>query len=172
MTQSSESEELFAPKTQSRIDQLLSLGYIDTEVEFAGETFGLRTLNGEEELIASLVAKPYLESFGQLKSWAWANVGLALTHHNGDADFCPPVGPDLQAFGHARFRWVTKKWYWPLGELLFAEFRALEDERDALIEEIKGKSQRRAQDSFGSRDSLNVPADSVMPPEIMGLVQD
>lgn len=170
MSQFSSADTLFAPEIQARVDQLLQLGYLDSSVEFLGETFGLRTLTGEEELLASIVAKPYLESFGQLKAWAWSNVALALTHHNGHEDFCPPVGHNLQEFAHQRFRYVTKKWYWPIGEFLFEEFKKLEAERDELVETIRGKSERSPLNSFGSRDFLNEQADSETPLEIMDLV--
>lgn len=166
---SSQEEPLFDGVTQEKIDQLLSLGYIGTEVEFCGTTYGLRTLTGDEELLAGLISKPYLESFGAPKAWAWANLGIALTHVNGDPDFCPPTSPNRKDFAQARFNFVTK-WFWPLGEYLFEQFKALERERDEVIEVVKGKSQRSPLISTDWRDSSTGPDDSETPPEILGLV--
>lgn len=165
---SESSEPMFDSDTERRLDQLLALGYLDKDVEFCGHTYGLRTLNGDEELLASITAKPYLESFGQMKAWAWANVGLALTHVDGDPNFCPPTEFNRQGFADARFKFVTK-WFWPLGEYLFEEFKELEAERDSTIEALKGKSERSPQNSIAWRDSSTDQGDSANP-EILDLV--
>lgn len=114
------------PQVQQDIDSLIWLGHIEDTFSFAGHTFTMRTLKGDEELATGVIIKMYNETFGQARAWAWAKIGLSLVAIDGDASFCPPIGPDQLEHANARFKFVTSRWYWPLAEVLYAHFLDLE----------------------------------------------
>lgn len=123
----------FPSQVREDVEGLMWLGYIEDAFEFAGHHFILRTLRGDEELVAATVSKEYIDTIGQAKAWAWANVSVSLTSIDHDPNFCPPLGPDKTAWGHARFKWVTSQWFWPLGDYLFRRYVLLaERQNDAF----------------------------------------
>lgn len=124
----------FPDQIRHDVEGLTWLGYLEDSFEFCGHHFVLRTLRGDEELGAALVCKEHTETLGQAKAWAWANIALALLSVDYDEAFCPPVGPDKDAFAQARFRYVTSRWYWPVGRHLFARYSALYKRMEDAIE--------------------------------------
>lgn len=162
----------FAPEVQEAVEGLLWLGHIEEEFEFCGHTFVLRTLRGDEDLAAAKVSKEYLETFGQLAGMAWATVALALVSVDGDEAFCPPIGPDKEAFARARFKYCTSRWYWPLAEYLFASYEGLRKKQTDAIQAVQDLSHRGPQTFSPSADSSNEQGDSEIPPEILALMQE
>lgn len=153
----------FDPSIREDVEGLAQLGHLQDDFEFAGHHFTIRTLKADEELAATLVCKPYIDSFGQARAWAWARVGLALVSVDNDPNFCPPIGPDKEAFARARFNWVTSRWYWPLGEYLFNRYVALEGRQIEAIRAVANLSDRGLQNSTPSVNSLTEPGDSEPP---------
>lgn len=153
----------YSEQVQQDIDALIWLGHIEEPFSFAGHTFLMRTLKGDEELAAGVVVKQYNETFGQARAWAWAKIGLSLVAIDGDSSFCPPIGPDKIQYAEARFRWVTSKWYWPLAEVLFAHFVDLESRQIEAMRAAENLSVRSRQNSTPSADSLTAPEDSPTP---------
>lgn len=142
------------PEVQEAVDGLAWLGHLEESFEFAGHTFTLRTLTGEEELLAAQVAQEYRNSLGEPKAWIWAQVALALQAVDDDPDFCPPLGPDRSAFARARFKWVTSRWHWPVAEELMAHYNQLLARALAAIEAAQDLSSRNLRDFWPSVDSL------------------
>lgn len=115
----------FDPEVRVAVDGLIHLGALSTDVDFCGHTFGIRTLRTAEELAASIVLEPYRGTIQEPRAWASAQVGLALTHIDGDDQFCPAAGPNLEDFARARLRYVTQNWFWPTIDTLFVEYTTL-----------------------------------------------
>lgn len=150
----------FAPEEQEAVEGLTFLGRMEETVEWCGHYFVLKTLTGEEELLAGLITKEYLESAGQAKAWAWAQVAIALVSVDGDEDFCPAAGPDRVASARARFRYLTTNWYWPTCNALYGAFTALREKRDAAVQRVDFLSRSGPSPSSDSAVSLIAPDDS------------
>jgi hypothetical protein len=133
----SETFDAFPEEVRDDVESLESLGYLEDSFEKWGHSFTLRTLKGDEELAASVVSKPFVDTLGQGKAWAWANVALALAEVDGDPEFCPPIGPDTLEFARGRFRYCTKKWHWPIAEFLFSKFVALQKRQVEALEAVR-----------------------------------
>lgn len=136
------------------------LGHLEEEVKWAGHTFILRTLKGAEELEAALVAKEYLDTFGQTKATAWAHVAAALMAVDDDDSFCPPIGPDSKQHLRAKFNYVTDNWYWPVGEYLFNKYVDLVKRQTEAIEAVENLSPGSRKNSWKLADSLKKPEGS------------
>lgn len=147
-------------EAQQAVEGLAWIGYLEDTFEFAGHTFTMRTLRGEEELHAAAITQEYRNSLGEPKAWAWAQVALALQAVDGDEDFCPPLGPDKRAFARARFQWVTSRWFWPVGQELFAQYNQLLARALAATEAAQDLSEGSLRDSWPSVDSLTEQGDS------------
>jgi hypothetical protein len=147
--------ERFDPQVREAVDGLIHLGYLETDpIEFAGHTFVLRTLKGDEELAVGRVAGYYIDTPVANKAWIWAHVAMALTEVDGDGAFCPALGPDREEFARARFKYCTQRWHWPLAEYLWVEFaRLLQLQADAL-RAIQDLSERGRLISSPYADSL------------------
>lgn len=149
----------FPPETAQAVDGLMWLGHLEEEVPFCGHRFLLRTLKASEELEASLLAKEYQDTFGQIKAHAWAHLALSLVAVDGDPDFCPPIGPDKRGYARARFNYITE-WYWPVGQFLFSQFAELNRRQAAAVEAVEDLSSRSLTNSWPSADSSTEPGDS------------
>lgn len=150
----------FPEQVQNDINSLMWLGYLEDSFEFCGHSFTLATLRGDDELNSGLVVKEYAETFSQARAYAWAKIALALVAVDGDANFCPPIGPDKREFARTRFKWVTERWYWPVAEFLYSRYTALELRQIEAIEAVQGLSTGSPPPSTPSPDSLNDKGDS------------
>lgn len=130
----------FPDEIRQDVDGLIWLGYLEDSFEFMGHDFTIRTLRGDEELIAGLVSKEYMDTLGQAKAWAWAQVGLALVAVDGDTNFCPPIGPNKKQYGQARFKYVTENWYWPTCQYILNRYALLLDRQTEALEALESLS--------------------------------
>lgn len=156
---SSEGLDSFPDEIRMDVEGLAYLGQLEDSFEFCGHHFSIHTLKGEEELVAGVVTKEYLDTMGQSRAWAWAHVGMALSSVDGDENFCPPIGPDVTEFGRARLRYVTSRWYWPLAEFLFSRLAALNQRQTAAFEALRDLSTGSlptSQPSAGSLSDLGI----------------
>lgn len=144
----------FSDEVRQDVEGLMWLGHLEDDFEFCGHRFTIRTLKADEELNAALISKEYIESMGQAKAWQWAQVALSLTAVDGNEEFCPPAGPDKQAFARARFKWVTEKWYGPTLAYIFNRFMQLTARQLAAIDAVRDLSDRGLQSSSPNVDSL------------------
>lgn len=132
--------EDFPPEVREDVEGLLWLGYLEDEFDFCGHSFVIRTLRGDEELLATLVCKEWVESLGQTRAWVWAQIALALIAVDGDDAFCPPTGPDKRAYARARFQY-TQRWYWPVAEHIFAKYVELQKRQSEAFKRVEDLSQ-------------------------------
>jgi len=143
----------FPPEVRQAVDGLMYLGYLTDSFSFAGHRFVLRTLYGNEELMADRLTKEYVETTGQARAYAWSRVALSLVSIDGQADFCPPIGPDEYEHALGKFQYVTSKWFWPLGEYLFNRFAELQQRQVEAIRAVQDLSIRGLRNSPPSPDS-------------------
>ena len=128
------------------------LGHLEKEINRWGHTWVIRTLKGSEELQASLLAKEYQDTFGQVKAWAWAQLAHAIVSVDGDENWCPPIGPDPMSNSRAKFRYMTENWYWPIGDYLFGQYAILVQSQDDAMREVQNLSERSLPSSMPSVD--------------------
>jgi len=114
------------PQIQNDIAVLERFGILSDEFPVWGTKYTIRTLKGDEELAAGVVTKEYVETLAQSKSWAWANISMAVDAVNGNYDYCPRVQVDPIEFARSRFRYWTGNYTWALGERLFEYFVELQ----------------------------------------------
>lgn len=113
-----------------------------------------------EELEASLLAKEYLESLGQINANAWAQVAAALVAVDDDSNFCPPIGPDKRSHIRGKFRYMVENWYPPVGNYLFDRYLYLLQKQRAAIDAVENLSYRSLSTSWRSPDSSEQAASS------------
>lgn len=145
----------FEPHIYESVEGLIHLGAISDDFEFAGHTFGLRTLTVAEEIAAGVVVKPFKDTLREANAWAAAMVALALTHVDGDPDFCPQAGPDQTAYAKARLNYISSNWYWPTIAALFQHYGTLQARQLETIRAVQDLPQRGLPTSLPSVDALN-----------------
>lgn len=137
-----DSFEELDPRVRQAVEGLIYLGHLTTEVEFCGHTFGLRTLHTDEEIAAGEVIESLRNTIKEPEAYVSAQIALALTHVDGDEEFCPPVGPDKSQYAKARYRYVTSQWYWPTIQYLYTEYTKLLGRQIEAIRSIQDLSSR------------------------------
>lgn len=150
----------FPQEARDSVEGLMWLGYLEDEFDFCGHSFVMRTLRGDEELLASLVTKDYESSFGQDRAYAWATIALSLVSLDGDEEFCPKTGRDKRAYARARFQFCTSRWYWAVGEFLFQKYVDLQRRQTDAIRRVEDLSQGNLHTSSPSVSSSLNRADS------------
>lgn len=147
----------FEPDISAPVEGLIHLGNIEEDFEYAGHTFGLRTLTVAEEIAAAKVIEPFRNTLKEPEAWAAAQVGLALTHVDGDEDFCPQAGPNKTAFAQARLNYVSTNWYWPTIDALFRFYAELLQKQIEIVRQVQDLPGRGLLTSWPLADSLNEP---------------
>jgi hypothetical protein len=143
------------PQISEAVEGLVYLGALTKEVEFCGHTFGLRTLKASEEIAAAKAIEPFRNTLKEPEAWAAVQVGLALTHIDGDDTFCPPIGPDATSFAKARYKYVTTSWYQPVIDFLFKVYADLLAEQVEAIRAVEDLSSRSLHTFLPSADSFD-----------------
>lgn len=161
----------FPDDVREDVDGLIWLGYLEDGFDFCGHHFVIRTLRGDEELLAALVAKDYTDTLGQSRAWAWAQIALALVAVDHQDDFCPPAGPDKKSYARARFNYVTTNWYWPTAQYIFGRYAELLERQAAAVEAMEDFSQGNLPTFMPFADSLTDRGDSTVD-EIMGALDE
>lgn len=154
-----ESQDQFPPEVAIDVDGLVWLGHLSENIDFCGHTFEIRTLKGDEDLAAGLVAKEYIDSLGQARAWAWAKLALAIVSIDGRNDWSPQLGPDKVAFARQRFKYLTEAWYWPVAQFLYESLILLEQRQIAALDAMQGLSTGSRTRSTPSPDSSIDPGD-------------
>lgn len=144
--------DAFPDQVQKDVDGLAWLGYLEDEFDFCGHHFVIRTLRGDEELLAALVSKEFTETIAEAKASIWATVALALLVVDGDEDFCPPVGRSEKEYARGRFRYVTSRWFWPTAIYIFNRYSALVERQLEAIQALEDLSPRSRITSTPSPD--------------------
>ena len=131
----------FPDGVREDVEGLVWLGYLEDSFDFCGHSFVIRTLRGDEELLAGLIAKEYTDTVGEQRAWAWSQIALALVSIDGDENFCPPIGPDSKAYARARFAYITQRWFWPTAQAIFNKYAALLERQQAAVDNLESLSQ-------------------------------
>lgn len=160
----------FSSEIQTSVNGLAWLGHLEREVSYGGHTFVLRTLKADDDLIVSSLTQDYLETLGQAKAWAMANVALSLQSVDGDANFCAALGPDRLQNARDRFKFIGE-WYWPIIAFLFASLSDLNEEQEAALMAVQDLSIRSRNTSRPSPDSSKDQGDSELT-EILNKIED
>lgn len=155
----------FPEAVREDVEGLVWLGYLEDEFEFCGHRFVLRTLRGDEELLAALVTKDFTDSVGQERAWAWGSVSLALVAVDGDEDFCPQTSRDKRAYARARFQYCTSRWFWSVGKFLYQKYVELQERQTEAIQRVEDLSQGNLHTSSPFVGSSISRADSEKPSE-------
>lgn len=150
----------FPDAIQLDVDGLVWLGHLSKVIHWCGHSFEIRTLRGDEDLAAGVVAKEYLETLGQGRAWAWAKLSLALVSIDGREDWSPQLGPDKVAFAHQRFKYLTENWYWPVAQYLYEELLLLEQRQLEALQAMQDLSTGSLKRSTPSPDSSTDQGDS------------
>jgi hypothetical protein len=143
----------FPDQVRQDVEGLMWLGYLETDFDYCGHNFVMRTLRGDEELLAGLVCKEYSEAVGQDKAFTWATVSLALVSIDGDEDFCPPIGRSKKDWARGRFQFCTAKWFWPVAYRLWISYAELLQRQAAAIEAVESLFEGSQHTSTSNADS-------------------
>lgn len=129
--------EDFPPEVREDVEGLIWLGYLEDEFDFCGHHFVIRTLRGDEELLASLVCKEFVETLGQARAWVWAQIAMALVAVDGDENFCPPVSSNKRDYARARFQYCTARWFWPVAAFINTRYGLLIERQQEAIQRVE-----------------------------------
>lgn len=162
----------FPDEVVDDVDGLLWLGFLEDEFQFCGHDFVIRTLRLEDEMVAGLASKDYKDSLSQGKAWVASQVGMALVSIDGDEDFCPQAGPNKKDFARARFQYVTRNWYEPTINHIYARYVRLLERQEKVMEEMENLSVEDRISFMASPDSSTQKADSKPEAEIMDYLED
>jgi len=157
---------LFTPQVALNVYGLAFVGHIQKDINFCGHTFTLKTLRPSEKAAAGIAAQPWRDTITEGEVWANAQVALALVSVDDDINFCPPVGPDLNAFAKARLNFCTNSetgWHGPTLGFLYNEYLVMEQEALDGVRELQDLSERNLNPSSPSPDSLTAPGTSIEP---------
>jgi hypothetical protein len=126
------------PAIRTDMDNLLTNGFISTEVELAGHVFAIRTLTIGEELAVALVAADYDKNYAQHKAVAVATVAAALETIDGRT-LMQSLGPDPATNIRQKFLYIKNKWYWAIIEELYRNYLFLLERQIQAFRDLKGK---------------------------------
>lgn len=132
--------EGFPSRVRENVEGLMFLGYLEDDFEFCGHHFVIRTLRGDEELLAGLVTKEFANTMAQERAWVWALVSLALSVVDGDPEFCPRITKNDRDYARQRFQYCTKKWFWPLAVHIHERYADLLKEQEEAMEAMEDLS--------------------------------
>jgi hypothetical protein len=122
--------EDFPPEVQENVEGLMFLGELYDDFDFCGHHFVIRTLRGDEELLAALVCKEFVTTMGESRAWIWALISMCIVSIDGDENFCPPLNNNKRDYARARFQYCTGKWYWPLAVHINQKYAELQKEQE------------------------------------------
>lgn len=144
---------LFPEEIREPVQGLTYLGQLTETVHFCGHTFGLRTLRPADKFAIGMVLQPYRNTIHEVDAYQAAHIGMALTAVDGDCDFCPAIGPDIEAFARARLNYITQGpqgnggWYPPTVEFLWGRYVLLEATAVKAIQALDRLTQGGQQNS-------------------------
>lgn len=133
--------EGFPTRVRENVEGLMFLGYLEEQFEFCGHHFVIRTLRGDEELLAGVITKEYMGTMAQERAWVWSIVSLCIAAVDGDENFCPRVSRNDRDYARTRFQYCTKKWFWPLAVHIHEKYAALLKEQQEAMEAMEDLSQ-------------------------------
>lgn len=158
--------EGFSDKVREDVEGLMYLGYLETDFEFCGHHFVIHTIHGDEELLAGLLTKEFMQTMAGEKAYVWATVAMCLQVIDGDSEWCPRITKSARDYARQRFQYVTGKWFWPVAVHIYDKYMELQDEQKVAFEAMEDLSQENRIMSMPSAEFSNDRADSEeQPPE-------
>lgn len=148
--------QLFPEQHQERVRGLAYLGFIEKSIDFCGHTFGMKTLRPAEKAAIAILVDPWKGTLAEPEVWANGHVGLSLTSIDGNTEFCNAVGPNINDYAQARFKYITNPetgLYQPTLDFLFGFYLQLEGESLEAVKEFQNLAERSQQPSQPSADS-------------------
>lgn len=115
----------FPPQIVEALDGLTWLGYLEDQFELFAHTFVIRTLRGDEELLAAQLCTEWANTLGQAKAWIWSQLALCLISVDGNTNWCPPIGPDPKTHARDKFNYLTQHWFWATAEYIYGRYTDL-----------------------------------------------
>lgn len=156
--------EDFPPEIQENVEGLMFLGELYDNFDFCGHHFVIRTLRGDEELLAALVSKEFVETVGRDRAWIWALVSMCLVSIDGDENFCPPLTGNKRDYARARFQYCTRNWFWPLAVHINQKYAELQQEQEQAMGRVEDLLKGSPHTSTPYAGSSNVQGDSEAQP--------
>ena len=127
---------LFSENIQLPVEGLMYLGQYSESIEFCGHTFGLRTLLPQDRFAIAVAMQPYRNTIMEVDAFQAAHIAMALTEIDHDKDFCPPVGPGIDATARGRLNWVSKNLFPPVVDYLWVEYQRIEAQALLALQEL------------------------------------
>jgi hypothetical protein len=133
--------DLFSDKIKNAVEGLTYLGELSDTIKFCGHTFDIRTLMPQHKFAISLALQPYRNTVHEVDIYEALHVGMAVTAVDGEPDYCPAIGPDLQSLCKARLSYIGEHWYPPTVSFLWGRYVLLEATAAKAIQELDRLSQ-------------------------------
>lgn len=157
--------EGFPDRVRENVEGLMYLGYLEDDFEFCGHHFVIRTIHGDEELLAGLLTKEFVQTMAAERAWVWALVSMCLAAVDGDTEFCPRITKSDRDYARQRFSYCTKKWYWPLAVHIHDKYAELLAEQKEAFEAMEDLSRENRITSTPSAEFSNDKGDSEEQPQ-------
>lgn len=157
--------EGFPDRVRENVEGLMYLGYLEDEFEFCGHHFVIRTIHGDEELLAGLLTKEFAQTMAAERAWVWALVSMCLAVVDGDPDFCPQITKSNRDYARQRFQYCTGKWFWPLAVHIHDKYAELLTQQKEAFEAMEDLSRENRIMSTPSAEFSNDRADSEAQPQ-------
>lgn len=158
--QDAQTIEDFPMEIRQNVEGLMFLGELYDDFDFCGHHFKIRTLRGDEELLAGLVCKEFVETAGQARAWIWALVSMCIVAIDDDENFCPPLTANKRDYALARFQYCTRKWFWPTAVHINQKYAELQAKQEEAMKRVEDLSSGSLHTSMPFVDSSNVRDDS------------
>lgn len=156
--------EDFPPEVQENVEGLMFLGELYDDFDFCGHHFVIKTLRGDEELLAALICKEFVDTVGQARAWIWALVSMCLVSIDGDENFCPPLTSNKRDYARARFQYCTRNWFWPLAVHINQKYAELQQEQEEAMARVEDLFKGSLPTSMPFAGSSKEQGDSEEPP--------
>lgn len=123
----------FDPRWREPFEGLVYLGHLESEVDFAGHRFVVRTLKTGEKLEALQICRPYEDSISFARAYRAAIAAAGLVSVDGMPIIVPHKGISLV---RQKYDYITQNWYDIVIEQLYLEIDRLEGQVVKIMEEL------------------------------------
>lgn len=113
---------------------LMWIGHLTATVTIGQHKIGLRTLKIGEELEAELAVQKFKETEEAGSAYATALISAAITSVD-DQPLIVSLGPAEETV-EAKFKFVSENWHRPVIEMIYAEFRELNERAKLAAAEL------------------------------------
>lgn len=130
----------FDPSISNDVEGLLMLGYLTKNVSLFGHTFVLKTLTRGERLAVLTFCKEFEETLGIGEALETATLALSIISADNRPLSVPLSTADLNPNDTLVRNWqIVSKWFDPILNGLYLEYRDLQNRMLAAFQELQGK---------------------------------